>query len=217
MKMEQQQQKKYWKLMMKSRRKMWTLEGFLKKEEKLLKGEKQRLKDLTNHTRKCIRDKIRTKRQEKIQRTLEDLKRNQEHTRHQICKKKDTHHQDKNGKGEVITSRKGIANVFGEFYSKLSDDDKFDETEMESDKNETENNMEDQGTDVTETKEFPEITTEELQAAIYRLKKCKSADSNGIRVEDITACGEESKEMVRQIFNEVIKQKRMHTRSMAKN
>ena len=38
-------------------------------------------------------------------------------------------------------------------------------------------------------------------------KKGKSADSNGIRAEDIKACGEETKEMVRQIFNEVIKQK----------
>ena len=32
-------------------------------------------------------------------------------------------------KGELITSRKGIANVFGEFCSKLYDDDQHDETE----------------------------------------------------------------------------------------
>ena len=51
-------------------------------------------------------------------------------------------------KGELITSRKGIANVFGEFHSKLYDDDQHDEKEKESDKNETGNNMEDQGTDV---------------------------------------------------------------------
>ena len=46
----------------------------------------------------------------------------------------------------------------------------------------------------------------------YRLqspdsKKGKSADSNGIRAEDIKACDEETKEMVRRIFNEVVKQK----------
>ena len=62
-------------------------------------------------------------------------------------------------------------NCQSEFYSKLYDDDQYDETEMESDKNETENNIEDQGTDMKETKEIPEITTEELQAAINRLKK----------------------------------------------
>ena len=55
------------------------------------KGEKQRLKDLSKQIRKCIRDKKRTKRQEKENNTRR-LQRNQEQTRHQICKKKDTHH-----------------------------------------------------------------------------------------------------------------------------
>ena len=56
-------------------------------------------------------------------------------------------------------------------------------------------------------KEIPEITTDELQTAINRLTKGESADGNGIRAQDIKACDEETKEMVRQIFNEVIKQK----------
>ena len=38
-------------------------------------------------------------------------------------------------------------------------------------------------------------------------KKGKSADSNGIRAEDIKGCDEETKDMVRQIFIEVVKQK----------
>ena len=37
-------------------------------------------------------------------------------------------------------------------------------------------------------------------------KKGKSPDSDGIRAEDIKACDEETKEMVRQIFNEIIRQ-----------
>ena len=52
---------------------------------------------------------------------------------------------------------------------------------------------------------IPEITTEELQTAIDKLKKGKSPDSNGIRAEDITACDYETREMVRQIFNEITK------------
>ena len=48
-------------------------------------------------------------------------------------------------------------------------------------------------------------------------KKGKSADSNGIRAEDIKACDEETKEMVRQIFNEKVKQKEFNTTSMAKS
>ena len=58
-----------------------------------------------------------------------------------------------------------------------------------------------------ETKEISEITIEELQTAVNRLKKGKAADSNGMSAEDNKACGEETKEMLRQIFNEVIKQK----------
>ena len=37
-------------------------------------------------------------------------------------------------------------------------------------------------------------------------KKGKSPDSDGIRAEDIKACDDETKEMVRQFFNEIIKQ-----------
>ena len=46
--------------------------------------------------------------------------------------------------------------------------------------------------------------TEELQNAISKLKKGKSPDSNGILAEDITACDEETRDMVRQLFNEII-------------
>ena len=53
---------------------------------------------------------------------------------------------------------------------------------------------------------IPEITTEELQTALNKLKKVKSPDSNGIRAEDIKARDDETREMVRQIFNEIIKQ-----------
>ena len=56
-----------------------------------------------------------------------------------------------------------------------------------------------------ETAGIPEITTEELQTAINKLKKGKFPDSEGIRAEDVKACDEEMREMVRQIFNEIIK------------
>ena len=52
---------------------------------------------------------------------------------------------------------------------------------------------------------IPEITTEEWQTAFDELKKGKSQDSNGIRAEGIKACDDETREMVRQIFNEIIK------------
>ena len=57
----------------------------------------------------------------------------------------------------------------------------------------------------SEDRRIPEITTEELQDAISKLKKNKTPDSNGIRAEDIKACDDETREMVRQLFNEIIK------------
>ena len=60
--------------------------------------------------------------------------------------------------------------------------------------------------DTEETTTIPEITSEELHEAIRKLKEGKSPDSDGIRAEDIKACDEETKEMVRQIFNEIIRQ-----------
>ena len=58
---------------------------------------------------------------------------------------------------------------------------------------------------MSDDRRIPEITTEELQSAISKLKTGKSPDSNGIRAEDIKACDDETREMVRQLFNEIIK------------
>ena len=50
------------------------------------------------------------------------------------------------------------------------------------------------------------ITDEEIQAAINKLKKGTANDSNGIRAEDIKTCDNETKEVIKLIFNEVLKQ-----------
>ena len=55
----------------------------------------------------------------------------------------------KNEKGDVITSRKGIANVFGD-YKKLFDDKKYEETELEHQENENESSIDGQSKDTSE-------------------------------------------------------------------
>ena len=52
----------------------------------------------------------------------------------------------KNDKGECITSRKGIADVFGAFYKRLYEDNERDDFEHE----------------MSYDRRIPEITTEEL-------------------------------------------------------
>ena len=82
----------------------------------------------------------------------------------------------KNEKGETITSRKGIANVFGKFYRKMyarksrEKEPRNMETKMDNEKK------------TTAKAWFTE--EEEVQAAIDKLKKGKASDNNGIRAED---------------------------------
>ena len=56
-------------------------------------------------------------------------------------------------------------------------------------------------------KEIPEFTKKEMQDAIDRIERGNASDSNGIRADDIKECDEETKEMMRPIFNEIIKHK----------
>ena len=63
-----------------------------------------------------------------------------------------------------------------------------------------------QSSNTNVTMRIPEITTEELQSAISKLKKGKSPDSNGIRAEDIKTSDDKTREMVRQICNGIMKQ-----------
>ena len=112
-----------------------------------------------------------------------------------------------NEHGEIITSRKGIANVFGEFDKKLNDDNEQKEAEQEIGKNENESSFDvHNDNDTDEMTRIQEITTEELRTAINKLNKGKSPDSDGIRVENIKACDDETREMVRQILNEITEQ-----------
>ena len=70
----------------------------------------------------------------------------------------------KDERGEIITSREGIANVFGEFYKKLYDDNEQDEYGNES-------NIDVHISDTEEITRIPEITSEELQDEMRKLKK----------------------------------------------
>ena len=129
------------------------------------------------------------KRQQDIERILEEFRGVRNIPGIKTAKKRVLITKIKNDKGECITSRKGIADAFGEFYKRLHEDKERDDPEHET----------------SDDRRTPEITTEELQSAISKLKTGKSPDGNGIRAEDTTACDEETRDMVRQLFNEIIK------------
>ena len=146
------------------------------------KEEKQRVKELSKSIKKCIRDKKRVKRQQEIQKIPEDFKGVSSIPGINSAKKKVLITKIKNERGENMTSRTGIANVFGEFYKKLYDDNEQDNIDVHI-------------SDTEEMTRIPEITSEELQDATRKLKKGESPDSDGIRAEDNKACDEETKEM----------------------
>ena len=129
------------------------------------------------------------KRHHDIERILEEFKGVRNIPRIKTAKKRVLITKIKNKEGECITSRKGIADTFGEFYKRLYEDSGKDNSEHET----------------KDDRRIPEITSEELQSAISKLKAGKSPDGNGIRAEDIKDCNDETREMMRQIFNEVIK------------
>ena len=165
--------------------------------------EKQRLKDLS----KCIKnasEKKSMKRQQDIERILEDFKGVRNIAGIKSAKKK-VLITKKNDKGESITSRKGIADVFGEFYKGLYEDNEKDDSEHEVNDDGNYSNTDVHNNDTEETAGIPEITTEELQTAINKLKTGNSPDNKGIRAKDIKDCYEETRDMVRQISNEVFK------------
>ena len=64
------------------------------------------------------RQKKNEKRQQDIKRILEDFKSVKNISGIKSAKKRVLITKLKNEKGEIITSRRGIANVFGEFYKK---------------------------------------------------------------------------------------------------
>ena len=104
----------------------------------------------------------------------------------------------KNDKDETITSRNGIANVFGEFYSNIYAEDQLREEVQDPHNSATRMSTERESRIDDVKNEIPEFTQVEVQTAIDNLKKGKANDNNGICAEDIKIRG-------------------LHTRNMKKN
>ena len=114
------------------------------------------------------------KRQQDIQRILEDFKRSTKYPGDKSAKKKVLITKIKNDKGECITSRKGIADAFGDFYKRLYEDNEKDDSEHELGDDDNYSSTDAHNNNTEETAGIPETTTEELQTAINKLRKGKS-------------------------------------------
>ena len=93
-----------------------------------MKENKQQLKEVCKKIDKCIRDKKQIKKTRNISGSWKISKASRTY-RASNLKRSTLIPKVKNGKRETITSRKGTANVFGEFYSKLYAEERFEEKE----------------------------------------------------------------------------------------
>ena len=100
------------------------------KEERSKKEEQERIREVSKKIKKCIRDKKRTAREEKSK-YLGIFKGTKNISNVKSAKDRVLTPKIKNTEGETITTRKGIANVFAEFYAKLYEDDEGEENKKE--------------------------------------------------------------------------------------
>ena len=100
--------------------------------------------------------------QQDIQRILEDFKGVRNILGIKSAKKKVLITKIKNDKGECITSRKGIAEVFGEFNKRLSDDTEKDDSEQELGDADNYSSTDVHNDNTGEMAGIPDMTTEEL-------------------------------------------------------
>ena len=100
---------------------------------------KERIREISKKIKKkCIREKERTTRQEKIQKILEEPKGTKNISNIKSAKKRIFIPKIKNKKGETINTRKGIAKVFAEFYENLYKDEEGEEDKKREKKSRTE-------------------------------------------------------------------------------
>ena len=95
--------------------------------------------------------------------------------------------------------------VFGELYSRLYAGIQPTEEEQESENMGTKMDKE-KNCSEDMNNEIPEFTQKEIHAAIDKLNKRKASSNNRIRAEDTKTCDATTKEMISQIFNEVLKE-----------
>ena len=113
------------------------------------------------------------KRQEKIQKILEKVKGTKNIPSIKSVKRRILIPKVRNKDGEAEKTRQGIANVFAKFYEELY------KGEEEHGDDETRNHVPNKKTrDPSHSETIPEFTTEEIPAAINRLKKGKARDSS---------------------------------------
>ena len=143
-------------------------------------------------------------------------------------KKESFHITQRNGKDEIEASRKGLANTFAKFYSNLYSEEKHEEDkkddeeeglnerdglvvdkELAEQKSGNPKEIDESENHEDRSEHIPEFTKQELQTGIDCLKRVKTRRHKRNQADDLKQCDDETKEMMREIINEVFKQEMM--------
>ena len=142
----------------------------IEERRNIAKGDRHQLRVLSKRIKKCIRDRKRRERQENIQRIME----NSEVSKvYHAGRKRTLIPKVKNDKA-TITSRKGIACVFGVFCSEPCAGEPLGEEVQDPHISETRMNTERESCNDDLNNQMPEFTQHEVQTAIHSLKKNSS-------------------------------------------
>ena len=102
------------------------IKRLIKEKRTIAREDKQQLKGSEQDDQEQVQ-----KRKEAIQEILEKFRGIKNTSQIKPARKKTLILKTKNEKGETVTSRKGIANVFGEFHNKLHDEERDDNGEYD--------------------------------------------------------------------------------------
>ena len=135
-----------------------AIRRLIEERRNIVKGDKHQLKDLSKKIKKCIRDSKRTKRQEQILWILEEFRGIKSRSCIKSGRKRTLIPKVRNDTGKTITSRKGIATVFGEFYSKIYAEHQLGEEVQDPQNLETRINTEKKSCNEEVRNEIPDFT-----------------------------------------------------------
>ena len=142
------------------------------------KEEKERIREVSEKIQTCIREEKRIGKKRKLKRFQKNSQGTNNISNIKSAKKRILIQKVKNMKGEVITTRKGIANVFAKFSTELYEDGEAEATTREKEAevcSESERKM------PVKFESIPDFTTSEIQDAIDRFKKVKSRKQQWIQ------------------------------------
>ena len=104
-------------------------------------------------------------------------------------KKPNPHHQSQKQKGETISARQGIANVFVAFYESLYEGEEDDEEQRTESRNEEDERTFDQHDPIPEF-----LNMRFKMPSIASKKEKQKTNSSGVRAEQLKNCSDVTKE-----------------------